>query len=81
VADGTADLVAFGVLFLANANLPALLASGQALDLASGWKVQLWYGKNPADDPVGYTDWPLVDAVISTIKSAATAVKETVVGA
>ncbi|CAK9868738.1 unnamed protein product [Sphagnum jensenii] len=81
VADGTADLVAFGVLFLANANLPALLASGQVLDLAGGWKVQLWYGKNPADDPVGYTDWPLVDAVISTIKSAATAVKETVVGA
>ncbi len=41
MADGTADLVAFGVLFLANANLPALLASGQVLDLASMARTRL----------------------------------------
>lgn len=29
VADGTADLVSYGVPFIANANLPALIAAGK----------------------------------------------------
>jgi hypothetical protein len=35
----------------------------------------------PEDDEKGYTDWPRVDAVIGAVTSAATAVKEAVVGA
>ena len=75
VADGTADLVAYGALFIANANLPALLAAGKPLDYQSAWQVALWYGpKIPEHDARGYTDWPLVDTVFSAVASA---VKET----
>ena len=81
VADGTADLVSYGALFLANANLPALIATGKPIDYTSAWNVAVWYGRDPEDDEKGYTDWPLVDAVIESIKSGATAVKEAVVGA
>jgi N-ethylmaleimide reductase len=49
--DGTADLVAFGVLYIANANLPELLAAG-CTDLN-------WGGGDPKDDAKAYTDWPL----------------------
>lgn len=76
VKDGTADLVAFGVLYLANANLPELLATGQELN-QGGWNVQLWYGKNPADDEKGFTDWPLVNAIISKVEELGTTVKDT----
>ncbi|KAH7284192.1 hypothetical protein KP509_34G043100 [Ceratopteris richardii] len=61
VEEGTADLVAFGVLFLANANLPELLATGQELN-QGGWNTQVWYSKNPENDEKGYIDWPLVKA-------------------
>jgi hypothetical protein len=73
--------VAYGALFLANANLPALIATGKPIDYQSGWNVALWYSKLPEDDEKGYTDWPRVDAVIGAVTSAATAVKEAVVGA
>lgn len=62
VEDGTADLVTFGVLYLANANLPELLATGQELN-QGGWNTQVWYGKDPKDDEKGFIDWPLVQAV------------------
>ena len=73
--------MAYGALFLANANLPALIATGKPIDYQSGWNVALWYSKAPEDDETGYTDWPRVDAVIGAVTSAATAVKEAVVGA
>lgn len=81
VADGTADIVAYGALFLANANLPELIAAEKPLDYEGAWQVTIWYGKNPEEDAKGYTDWPLVDAVVSAVKSVATSVKEAVVPA
>lgn len=84
VADGTADLVAFGVPFLANANLPELLAHGSALN-AGGWQTNIWYSRKPEDDAKGYTDWhlvqPVVDAaksVASNVETATSSLKETV---
>lgn len=73
VEDGTADLVSFGVLFLANANLPDLIATGQEIN-QGGWNVQIWYGKDPKDDEKGYTDWPLVEAVVGKVKEIASTV-------
>lgn len=67
VEDGTADLASFGVLFLANANLPELVATGQELN-QGGWNVQVWYSKNPADDEKGFIDWPLVRAAVAAVK-------------
>ncbi|CAM6116659.1 unnamed protein product [Calypogeia fissa] len=84
VANGTADTVAFGVIFLANANLPELLASGSELN-NGGWETKVWYSRAPADDAKGYTDWPLVKpladgakAVAAAVANAGTALKETV---
>eukprot|EP01026_Neomeris_dumetosa_P048945 TRINITY_DN42478_c0_g1_i3.p1 TRINITY_DN42478_c0_g1~~TRINITY_DN42478_c0_g1_i3.p1 ORF type:complete len:376 (-),score=36.36 TRINITY_DN42478_c0_g1_i3:294-1421(-) len=61
VDKGVADLVAFGALFIANANLPALIKSGKELN-QGGWNVKVWYSTNPSTDEIGYTDWPLVEA-------------------
>ena len=61
VKDGIADLVAFGVLYVANANLPELIASGKELN-QGGWNTSVWYSKNPENDENGYIDWPLVQA-------------------
>lgn len=75
VEDGTADLVSFGVLYLANANLPELLASGQELN-QGGYNVQVWYSKNPADDEKGFIDWPLVKAAVKKVEDLATSVAD-----
>ncbi|EFJ17318.1 hypothetical protein SELMODRAFT_178917 [Selaginella moellendorffii] len=63
VEEGTCDLVCFAVLFIANANLPQLLAAGQELNMG-GWTTSTWYSRDPMDDPKGYTDWPLVEAAL-----------------
>eukprot|EP01023_Acetabularia_acetabulum_P033598 TRINITY_DN31441_c0_g2_i4.p1 TRINITY_DN31441_c0_g2~~TRINITY_DN31441_c0_g2_i4.p1 ORF type:complete len:383 (+),score=78.33 TRINITY_DN31441_c0_g2_i4:120-1268(+) len=60
IADGTADLVAFGTPFIANANFPDLVKAGVELN-QGGQNVKIWYGKDPATDEQGYTDWPLVE--------------------
>lgn len=73
--DGTADLVSFGVLYLANANLPELLATGQELN-QGGWNMQIWYGKDPKDDEKGYIDWPLVEPIATKVKEVASAVSD-----
>jgi hypothetical protein len=59
---GVADLVCLGVPFMANANLAQLVAAGFTTDQLNpgGQDTKTWYGKNPADDVKGYTDWPLV---------------------
>lgn len=75
VEDGTADLVAFGVQFLANANLPELLATGQELN-QGGWNVQVWYSKNVEDDEKGFIDWPLVKAIVKKVEDLAASVGE-----
>ncbi|KAG2428686.1 hypothetical protein HXX76_011391 [Chlamydomonas incerta] len=69
VKSGTADLVAYGVPFIANANLPALVAAGvKSAGLnPGGFDAKVWYAKDPAKDAVGYTDWPLVDP--ATVKA------------
>eukprot|EP00210_Caulerpa_lentillifera_P006541 g6246.t1 len=59
IKEGVADLAAFGVLYLSNANLPYLLKSGKELNLG-GMDTSTWYGKKPEDDAKHYTDWPLV---------------------
>ncbi|KAG6547716.1 hypothetical protein Mapa_010528 [Marchantia paleacea] len=61
VAEGTADCVSFGVPFIANANLPELLAAGFGNEQlnAGGWQMNLWYSTGGPDEK-GYTDWPLV---------------------
>ncbi|GLI66864.1 hypothetical protein VaNZ11_010851 [Volvox africanus] len=62
VSDGVADLVIYGAHFIANANLPELVAGGVktgGLNMGS-FNAKVWYSKNPAEDAVGYTDWPLV---------------------
>ena len=60
VQEGTADCVAFGTMFLASANLPYLLKTTKAVNLG-GADTSTWYGKDPANDSVNYTDWPLVE--------------------
>eukprot|EP00250_Pteridium_aquilinum_P007415 c17137_g1_i1 orf=218-1408(+) len=75
VEDGTADLVAFGVPFVANANLPELLATGQELN-QGGWNTEVWYSKDPVDDEKGYTDWPLCKAVLDRVEELATSVED-----
>ncbi len=57
---GTADLVAFGNLFVANANLPQLIKAGKELN-AGGADPKTWYGlpHNPVE--FAYIDWPLVE--------------------
>ncbi|KAL3691360.1 hypothetical protein R1sor_005011 [Riccia sorocarpa] len=63
VADGTADAVIFGVPFIANANLPELLAAGYSSEQLNqgGWQAKVWYGNAlGGPDEQGYTDWPLV---------------------
>ncbi|GLC38568.1 hypothetical protein PLESTM_000748500 [Pleodorina starrii] len=62
VSEGVADLVTYGVHFIANANLPELVAAGVGtggLNMGS-YNASVWYSKNPEQDAVGYTDWPLV---------------------
>lgn len=59
IQEGVADLAAFGVLYLANANLPHLLKEGKELNWG-GVDTRTWYGRLPEDDPKHYTDWPLV---------------------
>lgn len=54
VAAGEADAVAFGRLFIANADLPRRFAQNLALNEPSP---ATFYG----DGPEGYTDYPLVD--------------------
>lgn len=76
IKDGTADVVSFGVLFLANANLPDLLRAGKELDQQGGWTTSVWYGKDPSNDEKGYTDWPLVEAIKAAVTSVADAVVE-----
>ncbi|KAI5070307.1 hypothetical protein GOP47_0014650 [Adiantum capillus-veneris] len=73
VEDGTADLFAFGVLYLANANLPELIATGQELN-PGGWSTQVWYGRNPEDDEKGFIDWPLVKAIVKKVEDVAASV-------
>lgn len=64
LGDGTADLIAFGVLFLSNSNLPALIKAGKELN-KGGENLKVWYGKEVKEitpvDAEGYTDWPLVE--------------------
>eukprot|EP00884_Botryococcus_braunii_P015922 jgi/Botrbrau1/3012/Bobra.0070s0010.1 len=59
VKKGVADLASFGILYLANANLPELIEHKAELNMG-GFNTQVWYSKDPASDAVGYTDWPLV---------------------
>ncbi|GFR40247.1 hypothetical protein Agub_g818 [Astrephomene gubernaculifera] len=63
VSEGVADVVSYGLPFIANANLPALVAAGvKSAGLnPGGFDAKIWYGKNPAEDAVGYTDWPLAE--------------------
>jgi len=62
--EGVADLASFGTLFIANANLPALIKSGRGTKELSmgGADVKVWYSKDPTKDKEGYVDWPLVEA-------------------
>ncbi|MEU9830651.1 alkene reductase [Streptosporangium sp. NPDC048047] len=55
IQDGTADLIAFGRLFLANPDLPRRLATGSPLNTADP---ATFYGGGPA----GYTDYPALPA-------------------
>lgn len=61
-ADGTADLVAFGTPFIANANLPQLVAAGYGHGQLNpgGYNTAVWYSKDPSKDAENYIDWPLV---------------------
>lgn len=65
VQEKVADLVCYGVPFIANANLPALIAAGyKTADLnPAGFNPQIWYSKDPAKDEEGYIDFPLVTPV------------------
>jgi len=56
IEDGTADLLAFGVAFLANPDLPRRLATGASLNAPDR---TTFYG----GDDHGYTDYPALDAV------------------
>ncbi len=55
IDDGTADLIAFGRLFLANPDLPRRLATGSPLNAADP---ATFYG----GDAAGYTDYPALPA-------------------
>ncbi|MEU6412201.1 alkene reductase [Microbispora sp. NPDC046933] len=55
IDDGTADLIAFGRLFLANPDLPRRLATGSPLNTADP---ATFYG----GDAAGYTDYPALPA-------------------
>ncbi|MEU4626742.1 alkene reductase [Actinoplanes sp. NPDC023801] len=55
IEDGTADLVSFGALFLANPDLPARLAAGGPFNTPDPAS---FYG----GDEKGYTDYPALDA-------------------
>ena len=55
VTSGAADLVSFGVLFLANPDLPARFQKGAALNQP---QQASFYG----GDSVGYTDYPTLGA-------------------
>ncbi|MFJ9611949.1 alkene reductase [Kitasatospora sp. NPDC101176] len=55
VEDGTADMIAFGALFLANPDLPARLAAGGPFNTPDA---ATFYG----GDHRGYTDYPTLDA-------------------
>jgi N-ethylmaleimide reductase len=55
IEDGTADLIAFGQLFLANPDLPRRLATGGPFNSADP---ATFYG----GDAVGYTDYPALSA-------------------
>ena len=51
IEDGTADVIAFGALFLANPDLPARLAAGGPFNTPD-------FGKLFGGDHEGYTDYP-----------------------
>lgn len=55
VSSGSADLIAFGKLFLANPDLPARLEQGAALNEPDA---ATFYG----GDAAGYTDYPFLDS-------------------
>lgn len=55
VADGSADAVAFGRLFIANPDLPARIKAGASLNAFD-------YGTAYGGDARGYTDYPGLDA-------------------
>lgn len=59
VEDGTADLIAFGRLFLANPDLPERLAQGGPYNAPDR---NTFYGGNDQ----GYTDYPYLDTAIAT---------------
>lgn len=60
VHEGTADCVAFATAFIASANLPYLVKTEKDVNWG-GADTSTWYGKDPANDAVHYTDWPLVE--------------------
>lgn len=57
IEDGTADLLSFGQMFIANPDLPARLAGGA--DLATPDLSKAYGG-----DEHGYTDYPTADGAI-----------------
>ncbi|PNH11896.1 putative 12-oxophytodienoate reductase 12 [Tetrabaena socialis] len=61
VSEGVADLVSYGGLFIANANMPALVAAGVKTGglNPAGYDPRNWYSKDPAGDAKNYTDWPV----------------------
>jgi N-ethylmaleimide reductase len=59
VADGTADMLSFGVLFLANPDLPLRLARGGPFNAPDP---ETFYGGNDR----GYTDYPFLDGASGT---------------
>ena len=59
LAEGNADMVAFGQLFIANPDLPARFASGAPLNKPDP---DTYYG----GDEHGYTDYPALEGVSSS---------------
>eukprot|EP00195_Chlamydomonas_chlamydogama_P001227 CAMPEP_0202922876 /NCGR_PEP_ID=MMETSP1392-20130828/78154_1 /ASSEMBLY_ACC=CAM_ASM_000868 /TAXON_ID=225041 /ORGANISM="Chlamydomonas chlamydogama, Strain SAG 11-48b" /LENGTH=357 /DNA_ID=CAMNT_0049616529 /DNA_START=311 /DNA_END=1384 /DNA_ORIENTATION=- len=59
ISRGKADLASFGVPFIANPRLPALVAEGKrSADLnPAGWNTGIWYSKDPSKDAAGYTEF------------------------
>lgn len=58
VADGTADVVAFGRQYLANPDLPERIRTGAPLNAQ---RMESFYGHAPAE--AGYTDYPALESV------------------
>ncbi|KAG2493195.1 hypothetical protein HYH03_008615 [Edaphochlamys debaryana] len=73
VAEGVADLVSYGVPFIANANLRDLVAAGARTAGLNpgGYNTGVWYSLDPSNDAKGYTDWPLQDPAEAAAKAAA----------